>query len=112
MSEFFSKILVDLQLDFISNTKSETEKFEEKLKQIGAIVCLQGSSSKSLMIRFDVLISALKVHGYIYGDMTILADQLSRSLSEIGNQSRDILKALANKAIKALKVYMKKLSAE
>ena len=64
------------------------------------------------MIRFDVLISALKVHGYIYGDMTILADQLSRSLSEIGNQSRDILKALANKAIKALKVYMKKLSAE
>ena len=60
---------------------------------IGAI-----DSPLSSVLRFDKLISALKVHGYRYGDISIQEDQLSRSTNEIGKESRDILRALADKA--------------
>ena len=55
------------------------------------------------MIRFDVLVSALKVHGYCYGDMTILEDKMShRDGDWLSDDSRRILKALAAKAKKSL----------
>lgn len=65
------------------------------------------------MLRFDVLVSALKVHGYNFGDMTILGDVvLAHGVNSISIESREILKSLADIATKALQGYIEKLNAQ
>ena len=76
--------------------------FEALLTELGAMVCSK-DNSQTMLIRFDILISALKVHSYSYGDMTILEEQMShRDNSSISVESREILKALAEKGKKSL----------
>ena len=78
-TDFFDRVIPDLELDWLFDNREENEKLEFALKQIGAFV-KQTSVSQAMLIRLDKLISALKVHGYSFGDMTILADQLSESV--------------------------------
>lgn len=51
-------------------------RLEEMLKKLGAIVQVR-DCPETPFILFEVLVSALKVHGYSFGDMTILEDKLS-----------------------------------
>ena len=78
------------------------------LTKIGAIVNLS-DSAETLMLRFEVLVSALKVHGYSYGDLSIVDDTLHHVANKLGLEGREILKALADIATKALKAYIEKL---
>ena len=67
----------------------------------------------SMILRFELLVSALKVHGYNFRDLTILADDaLSHGVRTISLESREILKSLAEIATKALKTYIEKLSVQ
>mmetsp|Transcript_15464 Transcript_15464/g.19491 ORF Transcript_15464/g.19491 Transcript_15464/m.19491 type:complete len:257 (-) Transcript_15464:410-1180(-) len=111
LSEFCDRVLSDLQLDWVIQNPEENANLERLLKNIGAIV-KQSGSNESLMIRFEKLISALKVHGYSFGDMTIMADTMSKGISCISIESREILKALAERATKALEAYMERLDSE
>ena len=111
MGTLFDQILNDLALDWIAYNEQSLKRLETILMQLGAIVSLK-DFHETVFIRFDVLISALKVHGYSFGDMTILDDQLSKSLDFIDVESREILKALAAKGKQALQSYLEKLAPE
>ena len=69
--ELFEKVLSDLGLESILSSKKESRALNNLLNKIGAVLVLNHKPEKT-MLRFDVLISALKVHGYVFGDLTYL----------------------------------------
>ena len=76
ISDLFETVLNDLALDWIAYSEVTMNRLEEMLKKLGAIVQVR-DCPETPFILFEVLVSALKVHGYSFGDMTILEDKLS-----------------------------------
>lgn len=103
LSELTDKILAELDLGWITSEKHQMRDLEVTLREIGAIVS-QKHDHETSMIRFDILISALKVHGYSFGDMTLNPgfDGMRPDLNQISIESREILQNLATKATNAL----------
>jgi len=60
-----------LDLNFILDIDDQYEEFESFLQQIGAL-CTAQNVGDATLVNFDVFLSALKVHGYLYGDQTIM----------------------------------------
>lgn len=64
-------------------------------------------SNETLMIQFEILISALKVHGYNHGDITIITqNSWTKKRNSISTESQQVLTLLATKAKEALDVYL------
>ena len=70
LSELTEKVLDELNLGSVSSKEQEMLELEQVLKKIGALVSLKDNHETNFL-RLDVLISALKIHGYTFGDLTI-----------------------------------------
>ena len=107
-SDLFDRVLEELDLNWLQSSQQESSELEKLLFAIGAL-CRLRENNETLVIRFDILISALKIHGYNFGDISLYNDGSERvNFAEIGDESRDILNKLAQKAKKALQAYLDK----
>ena len=62
---FYGVVLTDMGLKRFTDIPEESEKLQETLKRIGALAMTKSSPSKKV-IRVEVLLAALRIHGYEY----------------------------------------------
>ena len=77
---------------------------------IGALVSYNSGEEEIALIDLRVLISALKVHGYLYGDISIISRLHNKDRESLSAESSKVMTCLTFKIMKALEVYVGKLS--
>ena len=70
-TDLYGKVLNDMGLKSYVDIPQETAKLDTCLDVIGALAVDTESLSSTKFIRLEVLISAMRIHGYSYGGLNL-----------------------------------------
>lgn len=107
-STITNRVLEQLDLSYILEIEDQYEELESFLQQIGAL-CTAENVGDATLVNFDVFLSALKVHGYQYGDQTIMESISIETVQQLGEQDKIVMVKLAQKVAIQRDNYLSKL---
>ena len=110
--ELFVNLISSLDLaEWATNNSAELIAVNTLLKKLGAVATLTVDRD-TMVVRLEILVAALQVHGYDYGNFTIIENKTNLNTDLLDAKSKRIMNRMTYKVRAFKREYFKKLDSK